>query len=281
MAGEPLHAKSEVKGEVSVRAVGAKRDVLQNDEFDSSGFGVEGRLRAGKDLGLFRFWGEGRASNFEYLDEERVSRFSLQGELGVAKSFGDDFEISLRGVYSENLVFVEALSADQQRVRATMKWEADDNRVQLYGEYRERQYDQTIPADGTGTRFGGYYNRRLGSYHWVRLDAFVDNIDSNDDERDYNRSSGSVEYSHPFTDKIRARGSVTLRSWTFPGRIALGDESGDTRKDNTITPEIGVDYGRSSGLYGRARAGYEMRSSNDERFDGPTPRLSLQVGYRF
>ncbi|MBY6129621.1 hypothetical protein KUW15_12945 [Qipengyuania aquimaris] len=281
LASEPALADSEFTGSVSTRGVAAKRDILQNDEFDSSGFGADVSLRGEKDFNILRFWAKGSAGIFQYLDEERENRQVLQGEIGIARDFGEDLEISLRGVYSQNLVFVEALSADQQRARAQVKWEADGNRFQAYGEYRKRQYDQLVPADGTGTRFGGHYNRRLGSYHWVRVGGFADTIDSTDDERDYNRISGSVEYSHPVSRMFRGRASVDVRTWKFPGRIARGDVTGATRQDNAITPQVGVDYGRATGLFGRARAGYEMRKSNDERFDGNTPRLSLEVGYRF
>ena len=279
-AAQPANAQS-ISGEVSARGVGAKRDILQNDEFDSSGFGAEGSIRVSSKVVGFRLWADGSAGIFNYIDPDREARQTLQGEIGIARELNDSFEIALRGVYSKDLVFVESLSADQQRARLQVKWEEGGNRFRAYGEYRQRQYGQLLPSDGTGTRFGAEYNRRLGSYHWVRFGGFTDNIDATDDERDYTRASASAEYSRPLSRMFRARAGADIRSWNFPGRIARGDASGDTRTDTAITPQVGLDYGRSGGIFGTARAGYELRTSNDERFDGNTPRFSIELGYRF
>ena len=275
-------ARTELSGEASARAVAAKRNVLQNDEFDSSGFGASASLRAKTDVAGFELWAEGSAGIFNYLDEERDARQSLQGEVGISRELGETLEIAVRAVTSKNLVFVEALSADQQRVRVEGKWEQGNNRLQAFGEYRRRQYDDLENVEGTGTRFGGYYNRRLGSYHWVRVSAFTDNIDANSDFRDYDRVSASIDYSRPFSRMFRGLAGVDLRSWGFPGRDARGPSAGgETRKDSAITPQLGAQYGRGRGLFATARAGYEFRTSNDERFDGNTPRFSLEAGYRF
>lgn len=282
LTGQPAHAESEVFADVSVRGVAAKRDVVESDEFDSTGYGADARLFYENDDERIRYWVDTSVGIFDYTDEGRSTRETFRGELGGAYQISETIELSLEIAHSENLVFVESLQADQKRGRLQGQWERDDDRVRVHAEYRHRSYDQEVEATGSGMRYSAEYNRRFGSYHWLRFRVFQDAIDSEDNRRDYNRISGAVDYSHPVTNLLRARANVDVRSWQFPGRTAQGDPDGDKRKDSYIAPEIGLDYGRQSGgIFGNLRVSYQLRTSNDERFTGDTPRVAAEVGYRF
>lgn len=282
LTGQPAHAESEVFADVSVRGVAAKRDVVESDEFDSTGYGADARFFYENDDEKIRYWFDTSVGIFDYTDEGRTTRETFRGELGGAYQISETIELSLELAHSENLVFVESLQADQQRARLQGQWERDNDRVRIHAEYRHRSYDQDLEATGSGMRYSAEYNRRFGSYHWLRFRVFQDSIDSADNRRDYHRISGAVDYSKPVAKYLRARANIDVRSWKFPGRTALGDPAGDKRKDSYIAPEIGLDYGRQSGgIFGHLRLSYQLRTSNDERFTGDTPRLAAEVGYRF
>ncbi|NNC53146.1 MAG: hypothetical protein HKO08_08925 [Erythrobacter sp.] len=275
-------AESETFVDVSTRGVAAKRDVVENDEFDSTGYGADLRLLHEKEGEKLRYWVDTSVGIFDYIDEGRTTRETFRGELGLAYDLNETIEMSFEVSHIENLVFVESLQADQQRARVQGQWEKEDDRVRVYAEYRERQYDQDVEATGNGMRYSAEYNRRYGSYHWLRFRVFQDRIESEDNRRDYNRISGSIDYSRPIAKYLRLRTNLDVRSWKFPGRTAQGDPDGDRREDSYIAPEIGLDYGKSSGgLRGNVRLGYQLRNSNDERFTGDTPRFAIELGYRF
>lgn len=275
-------AETETFVEVSTRGVAAKRDVVENDEFDSTGYGADLRLFHENEGEKLRYWVDTSLGIFDYTDEGRSTRETFRGELGLAYDLSETIEMSFEVSHIENLVFVESLQADQQRARVQGQWEKEDDRVRVSAEYRERQYDQDLGATGSGMRYSAEYNRRFGSYHWLRFRGFQDSIDSDVNRRDYNRISGSIDYSRPIAKLLRLRTNVDIRSWEFPGRTAQGDPDGDRRKDSYIAPEIGLDYGKSSGgLRGNMRLGYQLRMSNDERFTGDTPRFAVEIGYRF
>ena len=280
--GLPAHAQSEVFADVSVRGVAAKRDVVESDEFDSTGYGADARFFYQNDDEKLRYWFDTSAGIFNYVDEGRSTREIFRGEVGGAYQVSELIELSLEVAHTENLAFVEALQADQQRARLQGQWQRDNDRIRFHAEYRHRNYDQELDANGSGMRYSAEYNRRLGSYHWLRFTAFQDSIDSEDNRRDYSRISGAIDYSHPVAKFLRARANIDVRSWKFPGRTAQGDPDGDKRQDSYIAPEIGLDYGRQGGgLFGNLRVSYQLRTSNDERFTGDTPRLAAEMGYRF
>lgn len=285
LAGEDARAESEVFFEISTRGVAAQRDVFESDDFDSSGIGADARIyyERENENGPFRFWVDGSIGVFGYFDDSRPTRETFRGELGGAYQIGDTIELSLELANSENLVVVESLQADQQRARFQGQWGQGNDRVRIQTEYRRRQYDQGLEADGSGMRYSAEYNRRFGSYHWLRFKVVQDSIDSNDDRRrEYNRVSGSIDYSRPIARLLRLRTGVDFRSWNFPGRIARGDPERDRREDKFVAPEIGLNYGSSrGGWFGSASASYQFRTSNDQRFTGDTPRFSAEIGYRF
>lgn len=278
----PVQAQDGFDGEVSVRAVSAKRGNFAGDDFDSSGVGAQAEIgfEAGGDGANFR--AEASALHFEYSDDARGSRTSFGGSLNVTQDLSETIEFSLTGAYAEDLVLLESLEGDQARVRGQLQWQQGNDRVRFYAEYRDRDYASTVPSSGHGMAYRAEYNRRLGSYHWLRFSARYDEIDSADPLRGYERVTGAVDYSHPVGSGFRLRAGAEARRWTYDDRIAQGDPQGDRRRDKFVSPMIGMDYGSArGGVFARARASYQFRTSNDERFTGDTPRVDVTVGYRF
>ena len=164
-----------------------------------------------------------------------------------------------------------------------MQWEDGNNRIRAYADYREREYDYTTTYHGDGWRFAAEYNRRLGSYHWLRFNVRHEWMDSADSpRRDYQRTVARVKYSLPVAKRLRVRPSIEYREWSYDNRIARGDPDDALRKDSYIAPGIDMTYGRAGqGVNVAVYSEYRIRTSNDVRYDHDAFRIGMSVGYRF
>ncbi len=271
-------------GLVEIRGVESDIDFDQNDDIDSSGIGA--RVRLGVDFVLsekteIRAEAEGRI--FEFRDDNRGSLETGIVRLQVTHQVSD--EVQLRGYARrfENIAVLEAFSADQTSLGARFQWQKGNDRIRLTGEYRERDYDTSIGGDSDGYRVAAQYNRRLGTYHWVRFDLrHEDNQSADEPRRSYNRQVAKVKYSVPIAKRLRFRPSLEYRQWDYDARIAQGDPNGALREDSYVAPAVELAWGRSTrGLYATASAEYRFKQSNDERFDDDAIRAGVRIGYRF
>ena len=289
MAATPASASDEgtIKvdptAQLTFRLVQSDLDFDEGEEIDSSGFAVRGEV--GLDFDLGETTGarvELEAGHFNYHDATRTDRTSYGGAVEVEQALSETVKMRLRVRRIENVGLLEASSADQTSVGVRFQWEKGNDRVRLYADWRDRDYDLTAPANGQGWRFAAQYNRRLGSYKWLRFDARWEEITSeNSPRRNFERTVLRVEYSQPVAKRLRLRPSIEYREWSYDDRIARGDPQRDLRQDSYVAPRLELAYGRSIGLYGEASIEYRLRSSNDVRFDSDAIRAGLTVGFRF
>ncbi len=271
-------------GLVEIRGVESDLDFDQGDAIDSSGVGIRARLGVTFDLSettSVRAEAEGRL--FEFRDEGRDGLETAVGRLQVTHQVSD--EVQLRGHLRryENIAVLEAFSADQTSIGARVQWQRGNDRVRATAEYREREYDTTVGGDGDGYQVTAQYNRRLGPYHWIRLDVRQEDMQSdNEPRRSFERQSARVKYSLPIAKRLRFRPSLEYRQWDYDARVAQGDPNGALREDSYVAPAVELAWGRASrGLYANASAEYRLKSSNDERFDDDAIRVGVRIGYRF
>ena len=271
-------------GLVEIRAVESDLDFDQGEGIDSSGFGVRARLGIDFDLGETtgaRIEAEGRV--FDFRDENRDTLETFVGRIHVTQKISDEVEVRAHVRRFENIAVLEAFSADQTSVGARVEWESGNDRVRVSGEYREREYDTSVGGNSDGFSASAQYNRRLGSYHWLRLDLRADKNESADEpRRSYDRRVARLRYNMPVAKRMQFRPSIEYREWDYPSRIAQGDPNGDLRRDSFIAPAVELAWGRTSrGLYANASAQYRFKQSNDERFDSDAIRVGVRVGFRF
>jgi hypothetical protein len=272
--------------EVSLRGIISDLDLDEDEEIDSSGFGA--RAEAGLDIEAgngtsFRL--EANGSVFDYRDEGRETRDSYGGAVEWTQDLSEQWQLRLRARRSENLALLEATSGDQTSAAARLQWQQGNDRVRVEADYRWREYDTTTRGKGDGYRLSAQYNRRLGSYHWLRLDARVEDMHSDDEpRRSYDRRVIRLKYSLPIerSMRLRVRPWIEYREWDYDSRVARGDPNGDLRSDHFFAPGVELAAGRDSrGPYARASVEYRLRSSNDERYGHDAIRAGLTVGYRF
>ncbi|MHA6332401.1 hypothetical protein ACXYL9_01855 [Qipengyuania sp. CAU 1752] len=269
--------------QINFRVVQSDLDFDDDEEIDSSGFAIGGEV--GLDFDLGKTTGarvELEAGHFAFNDETRSDRTSYGGAVELRQELFDSIEMRVRLRRIENVGVLEASSADQTSVGLRLQWQEGNDRVRLYADYREREYDLTTPADGTGWNFAAQYNRRLGSYHWLRIDARHDVMDSDDSQRrSYQRSVVRLKYSRPIAKRLRLRPSIEYREWSYDDRLALGDPLGGMRADSYVAPRIELAFSNPGGFFAEANAEYRLRQSNDTRYDNDAIRLGLTLGYRF
>ena len=271
-------------GLIEAIAIASDLDRDQGDGIDSSGAGARARIGAEWRAGArteVRAEVEGRT--FQFNDDDRDRLDTGIGRLHVDHAISDTVSLRAYARRYENITVLEALQADQTSLGGHIEWERGDHRLRATGEYRRRQYDTRIGAAGEGLRAAVQYNRRLGSYRWVRFDLAIDENDSADDpRRSYDRRIARVSYSHPVGGRIRVRPRVEYREWDYDDRIARGSGDDARREDSYLAPGVELVWGRAGrGLYGEIDGEYRARRSNDERFDDDAVRVGVRLGYRF
>ncbi|WP_435419142.1 hypothetical protein WAB17_06190 [Parerythrobacter aurantius] len=280
-AGPPT---ADPDAQIEFRVVQSGLDPEQSEEFDSSGFVLRGEAGIDFDLGKTRGARiEVDAARFEYEDDQRTDRTSYGTAIELRQAIGETVEIRLRARHVENTALLEASSADQTSIGVRLQWQEGNDRLRLSADYRWRQYDLAGNPEGEGLRLGGQYNRRFGSYHWLRFDAFHEDIESTAaPSRSYERYGAKVEYSQPLIERLRLKPALEYRRWQYDSRIALGDPSGARRADSFVGPALEFAYGRDDrGLFAEAGVQYRISTSNDSRYDDDAARFALIVGYRF
>ena len=276
-------AKTDWAAEISLRAIESELDLDEGEELDSSGIGIRGDISfqlEPSERTRIRF--EAEAGAFDYRDEDRDTRESYGGSITVSHDISDHVEVRLRARRIENIAVLEANSADQTSIGVRLQWQDGNDRVRLYADYREREYDLANPATGDGYRIAAQYNRRIGSYHWFRIDMRHEEMESSEStRRNFERRVIKATYNRPIAKRLQLRPSIEFREWDYEARIAQGDPEGDLRADRFVAPGLGLVYGRSSrGFFARVNTEYRIRSSNDERFGKDGIRAGVTVGFR-
>ncbi len=284
MAQDDGESALQFDGLVEGRGVASDLDFDEGENIDSSGIGARIRLGADYSIGSkTEIRGEVEARHFSFRDDTRDSLQSYIGRLQVTHEVSDELQVRAHARRYENISVLEASQADQTSAGARVQWSRGDDRLRVSAEYRERQYDTTVPADGDGYQVAAQYNRRLGSYHWFRIDLRHEDMQSdNAPRRSFNRQVARIKYSLPVSKRVRVRPSIEYRQWDYDARIAVGDPNGDLRKDSYVAPAVELSWGRATrGPYALASLEYRLRDSNDTRFDSDAIRAGVRVGYRF
>ena len=278
--GDPVEVAARVE------LIGVQSDIMveDGDDIDSSGFGIRGdlaldwRLTPGTTASI-----EVDARVFDYEGVARGTLTTYGVTAGIEHEVSPQVTVRLQARRIENVVVLEAFSADQTSVAARVEWERGNDRIRVEADYRQREYDTTRAGEGEGYRATAQYNRRFGSYHWLRLDARVEQMRSEDEgRRSYDRRVVRVKYSHPLNRKLRVRPSLEYREWDYSARVARGNPDGALREDSYVAPAIELSWGRASrGSYAAAEAEYRFRQSNDHRYDMDGARFGVVAGYRF
>ncbi len=278
--GDPVEVAARVE------VIGIQSDIMMEDgdDIDSSGFGIRGDLaldwslspnttaRVEIDAGVF---------DYEGVNRDTLTTYGVTAS--VEHEISPSVTVRLQARRLENVAVLEAFSADQTSIAARVEWEQGNDRVRIEADYRQREYDTARAGEGEGYRATAQYNRRFGPYHWLRLDARVEQMRSEDVERrSYDRRVASIKYSHPLNRMLRLRPSVEYREWDYAARIARGDADGALREDSYVAPSVDLSWGRASrGPYATASAEYRFRQSNDIRYDMDGARFGIVAGYRF
>lgn len=284
LTAQSVRAESEWGARVEAQVVQSELDQDDGDDIDSSGFGLRGdvdfTLSPSKKTSIAA---STTARVFDYTDDGRDTREIYGASLAVTQKLSRHVELRLTARRIENIAVLEADSADQTSAEARLQLQRGNNRVRVAAEYRTREYDMIGNPDGDGYRITVQYNRRIGPYHWVRLDARHEDMHSDESpRRSYNRQVFQLSYSHPVAKRLRLIPSLQYRQWEYDSRIAQGDPEGDLRHDDYVAPGLSIAYGSATrGFYADASAEYRIRDSNDIRYDKNAVRAGLRVGFRF
>lgn len=284
LTAQSVRAETEWGARIEAQVVQSELDQDDGDDIDSSGFGIRGDVNFTiSPTERTSITADATARAFDYNDDDRETREIYGAALTINQKLSDHVELRLSARRIENIAVLEADSADQTSAEARLQLQRGNSRVRVAAEYRTREYDMTGNPDGDGYKISVQYNRRIGPYHWVRLDARHEDMQSDESpRRSYNRQVFQLSYSHPVAKRLRLIPSLQYRQWEYDSRIAQGDPDGGLRHDEYIAPGLRIAYGSSTrGFYADASAEYRIRDSNDVRYDKNAVRAGLRVGFRF
>ena len=266
-------------GEAAVSATYADRTRDLVSDYERKGFGLDGSiaytLPAGKSTTLKL---EASAGTDRYTTSYGA-RAEIEHHIGKA--------VSLRVTASgtKHAVVLESLDADQASVQAAVAVKAGAERIEAYARHRWRKYNDFAATQGDrtgeGWQVGARWRHRFGSYHWFNVHTAWDRIYDNGGRHSYRRTTVSLDYSHPIGKRLRVLAGADYRDWTYDGRRVGDVATAPRRSDYLVRPELGLSWGKTTGLYARATAGYDIYRSNDLRFTGDGPRLRAVLGFRF
>ena len=187
-----------VEVEARVEAIGIQSDIVieDGDEFDSSGYGIRGDLALDWSLSprtTARIEVDAGVFDYEGLNRDTLTSYGVSAS--IEHEVSETVTVRLRARRIENIAVLEAFSADQTSVATRVEWSEGNDRVRVEADYRQREYYTTRAGTGEGYRVAAQYNRRLGSYHWLRIDARVEEMTSDDEERrSYDRRVVRLKY---------------------------------------------------------------------------------------
>lgn len=265
--------------DMAVRVVTANLDLRDDDSAisgDAFALLVSPSVRATNGALTLRL--RNSTYRIEYLTDDFSDRWqSVTGaeityETDPNGSFGSFIE------YGDNLSTAESSRTEQWQYGAELERRfGSEHRVRLQGSWRERSYDDIAMSDGSGPDIDGEYRYRFAANHYLYLRGSVEDIDSDNARRIFDRQSASIAYQRPLSSDFRIRPQLNYRHTDFTGRLL---PEGDFRSDDVIIPELTLLYSPGDWLFS-LEGRYLLRDSTDPEFDRDGYRLALEARYEF
>jgi hypothetical protein len=265
--------------DVGVRGILAQSAVRAEDD-EVSGDALAFRITPTFELskGDFTLTFRNAATRLEYDAPDRIDRWQNSARLTAKAELGERTAISAFAERSDNMLATEFTKADEWEFGGEFEHSFNRaNRIRLGGSWRERDYDDTLGATGSGPRIDGEYRYRFGASHYGYLRARYEKISSASARRDFERWSLSASYQRPIAEDLRIRPEIRYQLVDFPGRLL---PTGGFREDKVLTPELALIYSPGAWTFS-AEGRYIIRSSTDLEFDGSGFRFAVEIGYRF
>lgn len=278
------HADAPIDGwvEMSLRAVSSSRSVPDSDGVDGTGVGAGLETgfewRAGRTEVQFDLRGE----VFDYSQVDRPTRKTLVGGVTLTQHLSKAVALEVNVAHADNVVTLESQRTDQDAVRGGIILTRGSNELQVEAQYRKREYNEDPNDQAHGMRYNVDFLHRFGSYHWLSFDAAQESLEADNDFRSYDRTTLRATYSQPIAKRLRLRPQLEYRRWRYDARFVNGNTAGEQRRDWYVEPELAIAYGRPDrGVQFMAKAAYQFRTSNDDRYRDNQPVFEAEVGYRF
>jgi hypothetical protein len=266
------------RGELAAIGVAAQRTVRDEDDVDSSGFGLDGDLAYIHDFGRSDLRLRASTTLFEYVDNDRGTRWKKEGSARFRHESSRDLRFFLQGEYSDNLVTVESSETDQIELQSGVEFSPGNHRISAFGGWREREYSGG-DRSGDGPIAGARYAYRLGRDRSVIGDLRYEEINSDAPSRGYRRLSGEVRYTSTRGRKTNYEVGAIARRLKFDDRIVT--EAGRRRRDWTVAPRLTVEHALNRHWFAEVRAEWIFRKSTDPEFRDDGSRVRARIGWRF
>lgn len=265
--------------DVAVRAVTANLDLRDDDSAisgDAVAILVSPTVEATNGPLTLRL--RNSTYRIEYLTGDFSDRWRSITGVEIAYETDPNGSVGVSIDYSYNLSTAESPRTDQWQYGAELERNfGSQHRVRLQGNWRERSYQDISSSEGSGPDIDGEYRYRFAANHYLYLRGSVEDIDSDNPRRNFDRQAASIAYQRPLARDFRIRPQLSYRHTDFTGR-PLPD--GDFRSDDAIIPELTLLYSPGDWLFS-LEGRYLLRDSTDPEFDRDGYRIALEARYEF
>lgn len=276
LAGAAPAAGQDGYGGISLSGVhSTESSVEETEELDGSAIVARG-------FGGIRFDPDGNTTRIQLASSyfayfERDDRWSTALEVEQALKLGRNATFILEGSAASNVLTLERRSTDQAGFAARLRMEPGDHRIILGAGTRRRWYDDSA-ARSWAPFVEAEYRYRLGSWHFIQLEARKEWIDSDVNRLDYHRLAVSAFYTRPLNRGTRIRAGVTHRRWSWGERFT---PAGEKRRDRLWLPQLRLSHEVGGDIELELDARRVVRRSNDDGFDRVGSRIAATVRKTF
>lgn len=277
----PAIAKDRQRLTIDIEALLTEASGETSDGFedqDRSGYMVGGDAEIDVRRGKSDFTVGVGSHYFRYTDDDRDDRWNNSAWLGYGLALSDKIDWSTEARYDSAISTLERREAAQTRLRSGIAYSDGPHRFRVRGGYRWREYDDQDDTNGKGWETGVDYRYRFENDASVLGYLRYDEIDADIISRDYRRWSLGANVAVPVSERVEILPSLRYRWWRYPNRLTDDDK---IRKDNSITPGLGVRFEVIDDLDLELSGQIIFRESNDDQYDETIKRFTIGISKRF
>jgi hypothetical protein len=257
------------------------------EDLDSMGivYGAGVRWQSNVEKPAFKIEYEAAKHSYSHTDQwDRISQnlaSSYEWYFAKHMSLDIDGEAAIKGSSEDREI------GNQYTAEPSLKYKLNkSNRIEFYGAYRLKRYEDDPTRDATNRFVGIVYERRLFSKHEIAFEYRYEENDALSPKHDYYRRRYGVNYTIPFRHHDWVNVGFRFRQQNYHSRLVdINVENGPDleflRRDLRYNFNIDCAITLTQNLQLLPGYSFESRNSNDDSKDFSSHFPSLSLLYRW
>jgi len=230
---------------------------------------------------------EYEAAKHSYSNTDQWDRISQNFETSYERHFSNRIGLELKGETSLKGSSEDREIGNEYTVEPQFKYKlSKNNRLEFYGAYRLKRYQDDPTRDSTNRFIGIIYERRLFSKQELAFEYRYEENNADGPKHDYYRRRYEVGYRIPFRKHDWVNFGFRYRQQNYHSRLVdINVENGPDlhflRRDKRYNFGIDVAISLTEDLQLLPGYNFESRNSNDDSKDFTSHYPSLTLLYRW